>query len=575
VEQALVFKFTTISIAIFIAAVVNVFVTHASWQRRRSTGGIFFTFAAQTLTIWTLAAALDYAAVPLSLKVFFAKLEVLGYCSAIALMTAFSITYAGNEKWLKNPWINFSLIIVPLSSILLAWTNELHHWFWTGYQYSALTDNVLIYEHGPAFTWVTFSGYGFLLVTLVNLVQASFSGSTLSRRQARLLLLALIVPIASNALYLSNATHTPGVDWSSITFSITGLLFLWALYGSRFLDIVPVARNTIIDSMADGVLVLDNLGNLVDFNPAAQIIFGIRQEALWTPIGTALKNWPEVSALLENPATPEATEVTFGEPTRVFDLRLTSLTDTNNRVYGFLIVMRDVTDRKKTEARLLQAREQINDQQRELAVIETRRHMAHTLHDSVNQSIHSMVLFSETLTALLEKGTLDKVPYMANRLQESARQALKETRLLLYELQPLLPDEDVNLLRDLETRLATVERHAGVGTQLTLKGSMEYCPQQWQVGLYWIATEALNNAIKHAQARSVKIIIHSLPDRIELEVVDDGRGFEPANAPVGGFGLRNMRERASFLGGELTIASASGRGTRVHFRTNIKGVKDG
>jgi len=225
----------------------------------------------------------------------------------------------------------------------------------------------------------------------------------------------------------------------------------------------------------------------------------------------------------------------------------------------FLASMVDITERKQGEASSLK-----------LAAIEERQRLARNLHDSVNQSIHGLVLFSETLVSTLEKNNIDRAKQIAARLQESARQALKEARLMLYEIQSSGPVRSVDLIHDLETRLGTVERRAGVNAQLIQEGSMDHCPKAWHENLFWITIEALNNALKHAQAHTIQVIIRCTPNHMELEVVDDGNGFDPDKARVGGMGLQNMRERASLLGGELAILSGLETGSRVRFNAEIK-----
>ena len=88
---------------------------------------------------------------------------------------------------------------------------------------------------------------------------------------------------------------------------------------------------------------------------------------------------------------------------------------------------------------------------------------------------------------------------------------------------------------------------------------MDHCPQGWHENLFWITIEALNNALKHAQARHMQIIIRCSPKRLELKVVDDGIGFNPAKPHVGGLGLRNMHDRTSLLGGESPSGQLRGR----------------
>ena len=128
------------------------------------------------------------------------------------------------------------------------------------------------------------------------------------------------------------------------------------------------------------------------------------------------------------------------------------------------------------ETALHEAQLQVIEQHRTMAKIDERQRMARDLHDSVNQSIHSLVLFSETLVATLEKDNVARAKQISERLQESARQALKETRLLLYQTQASVKERGVNLIEELNARLANVELRAGVRAEIILEGSLTYCP---------------------------------------------------------------------------------------------------
>ena len=238
---------------------------------------------------------------------------------------------------------------------------------------------------------------------------------------------------------------------------------------------------------------------------------------------------------------------------------ISPILDEHGVITNYVAVKEDITEQLLAEEALLK-----------LAAVEERQRLARDLHDSVNQSIHGMVLFSETLVSTLEKNNVERARQIAERVQESARQALKETRLMLYQLQPSKMDGDRDLIRDLETRLLSVERHAGVRAQILQEGSMAHLPHGWHENLFWITIEALNNALKHAQARNIQIIVRCFPRHLYLEIQDDGRGFDPDNPHSGGLGLHNMSERAHLLGGELTILGAPGKGSKVCFSAEIK-----
>ncbi|MDX1523870.1 MAG: sensor histidine kinase, partial [Anaerolineae bacterium] len=148
-------------------------------------------------------------------------------------------------------------------------------------------------------------------------------------------------------------------------------------------------------------------------------------------------------------------------------------------------------------------------------------------------------------------------------LRGTAQEALQEMRLLLFELRPPVLEEE-GLVAALQTRLEAVERRSGLEIALNIEGNEDQLPLHVEEALYRIALEALNNALKHAQAHKVEVLLHQSPNCVKLEIVDDGLGFDPANLrQKGGMGLRGMQERARLAGGQLTVDSRPDEGTKV------------
>jgi signal transduction histidine kinase/streptogramin lyase len=216
-------------------------------------------------------------------------------------------------------------------------------------------------------------------------------------------------------------------------------------------------------------------------------------------------------------------------------------------------------------AQRIQAEEILHRQEREQAVAEERNRLARELHDSVTQALYGVTLYAQAAAGHLTLGDSDQAADHLAELQDTAQEALAEMRLLVYELRPPILEQQ-GLVAALQARLSAVEGRAGLKT--TFKTDLTaHLPLDVEEGLYRIAVEALNNALKHAQAQKIMVQLRQpAPPAggVTLEVIDDGVGFDPTRAHErGGLGLQAMQERAAALGGHLTIWSKSGSGTRV------------
>jgi signal transduction histidine kinase len=196
------------------------------------------------------------------------------------------------------------------------------------------------------------------------------------------------------------------------------------------------------------------------------------------------------------------------------------------------------------------------------AAMEERERLAQDLHDSVTQSLYSLTLFTNVALELARRGDLDRLESNLVDATESAQQALKEMRLLVHQLRPLVLRQE-GLAGALRQRLEAVEKRSGVECRLDVEGLQEI-DEATEVSLYLIGLEALNNALKHARASTVAVHLVFTRDAVSLEIKDDGRGFDPdAVVDGGGMGLTNMAERAAKLGGSLEIEARPGAGTKI------------
>jgi signal transduction histidine kinase len=202
------------------------------------------------------------------------------------------------------------------------------------------------------------------------------------------------------------------------------------------------------------------------------------------------------------------------------------------------------------------------EQAQELAVVQERNRLAGDLHDSVTQALYGVTLCAEAAARELDRGGVETAADYLGAIHGTTLEALREMRVLIFELRPPTLKRN-GLAGALQARLEAVEERLGVETVLEVEeeGSL---PAEVEAGLYRVGQEALNNALKHAQAKHVKVWLRQTEGAVELEIVDDGIGFDVVEVQgQGGFGLRGMEERVARLGGTLVVQSRPGCGTTV------------
>jgi len=202
-----------------------------------------------------------------------------------------------------------------------------------------------------------------------------------------------------------------------------------------------------------------------------------------------------------------------------------------------------------------------SDRRRKLAIaLSERQRLMRDVHDSVSQKLYGLVTLTEAAQAAREAGTPQDYGQILSRIGENARQAVKELRLFLFQMQPINLEE--GLISALHHRLAAVEGRADIKARF-LADEPILLSRKKQVALYYIAQEALNNVLRHAFAKSVTVTLKQGYKYVTFEIKDDGCGFDRTKLERGGLGLKNLTERVKQENGKLKILSKPGKGTII------------
>lgn len=353
-----------------LTACISAVIALIAWRRRSaSIASPPFIGLMVAITGYALAASLEAGAVKLSNKIFWSTLEYVGSGGVIAFFVLFAASFTNRKRWLsvRNRLL---LWLIPAMNVGLVATNHWHGWIWTDFLPGPPGSNSIIYEHGPAFYWVMAWVYLYSLIGTVLLVQAALHHSTLLRRQSALALVGAFIPIVGSSAYMLDLTPA-GLNVAPMSFLLTGLVYFTNLFRFQMLDLVPVARDALIEGMSDGVLVLDGHNRILDVNPAARTLLGIASGWVGRSIYQALPEWRTIDHLCQGYGQSTAEVFIDAKTPRYLEFRVTPLGGKDQRLVGHLIMVRDVTQQCTVEMELQQANHSLQQQLSEIEQLQT------------------------------------------------------------------------------------------------------------------------------------------------------------------------------------------------------------
>jgi PAS domain S-box-containing protein len=346
---------------LLMAATLSVALAAYAWRRRSAPGVRPFIALLLAAAAWSLAYALELGSAGLPAKLFWIRVQYFSATTAPLAWLAMALQYTGRQRWLTRRNLLW-LSLLPGVTLLLVWTNPYHGLVWS--RVRIVGDGLLApvtLERGPWF-WIYFV-YAYLLMGGGTglLIHWVFSAPNLYRAQVFMLVLSGLAPWLGNALYVAGLSPFGALDLTPFGFTLAALGVTWALFQYRLMDIVPLARGAVVESMIDGAIVLDPENRVVDLNPAAQgLIRQTPSEVLGKPITDALAAWPESltayfqlldgGADIALPRPIPAPEE--GASPRWYDLRISALHDRKGGLTGRLLLLRDVTQRRRVEEAL-------------------------------------------------------------------------------------------------------------------------------------------------------------------------------------------------------------------------------
>ena len=334
-----------------LAAVVAAIVAIVAWQRRTAPGGRPLVWLMAAVFIWSAGAALEYATVGIPGKIFWAQVQYFGVVTCPVFFLLLAIEYNHLDRWLSRRNIGL-LFIVPAVTLVLVFTNAWHGLIWpTVTPIGDPAANLALYTHGIGF-WLGSVGYGYLMMALGTglLIRAALHFPPAYRRQAATLTLAALAPWFVNAIYVAGLSPIPGLELTPLVLVFSGALFAWTILGLHLLDLAPVARDTLVETMNDGMVVLDSNDRVVDINPAAQHLLGRPSPVqLGQPAASVFAPWTDWATCCHDRHATKIEMSIINPNRRFYELSISPILDRRRRYSGRLVVMHDITERKQAQ----------------------------------------------------------------------------------------------------------------------------------------------------------------------------------------------------------------------------------
>jgi PAS domain S-box-containing protein len=589
----MIFEFSVFSLIYFAGGVICLAGVALVRNRRPAPGVVPLMLFLFSGAIWTLLGAFEAGAIELSVKIICTKIMYTGVVSTGIFWLAFTLDYTGSTWW-KQPRNLMLLSIIPLITLILAWTNEYHGWQWSRiFLVSTPLGVNSVWEHGPWYLVNPIYQYSLYALGIFVFCRFGLRHTQIFRKQVIVMLLATLLPVIGSILYVAGLKMAGGYDLTPLFISAAAFIYSFTVFRTQFFQMLPIAYKALVNSIPDGVLILDPRSNVIEMNPAAEKIMGENSPSIK---GKSLSSiWPEMDLVLAASKDFAHTELMMDDreaahhhgEARYLDISAVTLLDHRQKYTGTLVLFRDISEIKKAQRRI----EVLYDKEHTLRgsleeEINKRsqysRAIVHELRTPLTSIIASSDMLGDQLKDPMQKRLLQNIRRSSVNLEQRVNELfeLAKGEIGLLKIEPAVFDMQ-RLIEEIAAEMEPIVAFKGI--KLRTEVSAEELPVMGDRSrLKQVILNLTGNAVKFTDKG--EIVIKTVPynaDYLVVKVEDTGCGMERAglenlfdpyrrkNREGGrsglGIGLALSKIFVELHQGKIWAESTPGKGTAVSF----------
>lgn len=571
-----------IILQVICAVLTSMLLSYLSASGRRCKSTNIYMFCTGLLLFWNVAEILLLMSENGKDKIIIFKIKFIPVVYAGVSWLYFCLT-ATCHKIAENRLFKFTLIVFPAACYAFLLTNEHHRMFYKGIMFKTRLAG------GPVFWIHTVESY-FCLISGTVILLNKFKIMEKSADKKVLFALVLLIPLTADILMLTDAAPGKGLIMSVQVFLIVLIIAGIIVYRKKFLYLTPAAAGSFIENMPDGIVIIDSRNIIVGMNNAInEMLPGLKLKIYDSAVKLSdyirNRSFGEIRDRLADAIESEGDFYPVKGNLKIDGLNIYVeagiLKNFNRACRGRIVIFEDQSEEYKlmneiknknllltiVNERLIYVNkmlkeanyrlEQYSRTAEELAASKERNRMSREVHDTVGHTLTLLIALSENIKSKLNDDQ-EELKKMLDKNIDISRQALNDIR---NYLKGLCSDsvKNTNLAEWLKD-LANDHAVSGVDIEVSIDENIPDLDASRTMTVYRVCQEAVTNAIRHGEAKTVNIIIKRHSDGIKLYIIDDGKGCKNI---VKGYGITGMEERISKLGGTVSFGSDGEKGFSV------------